>query len=1427
MGKTKGTIGAAIVLDGEKEFKEAVTSCNKSITAMRSEMSLCKEKYADSANSITALQKKHDILAKTLQAYREKQEEVRKGLEHAEGTQRKVEDGLEKLKVSYGQAEKEMNRLRSSGTATDAELKKQEKLISDLSEEIKKGEKNYQTAGNRIQDWKNKLNTAESQILKANRALESNDRYLNEAKKSTNHCATSIDKFGKKVNISKIEIDDWGKGIRENLKTQAVIAGVQQLGSAIKKAGESAVSTARETALYADDINTLATQTGLAADTLQELKYMEDLVDVSLDTVTKSMAKNIRSMRKAEEGSDSYAKVYKKLGVSIIDAQGNLRDSEEVYWDVVDALGDVKNETERNADAMTLFGRSAQDLNPLIAQGSEGINQLKEEAKEMGAVLDQDTMTSLNSANDQFDRLTQQSAILKRELGVSLTPSVLEASTEIGNAIKENKEELKGLATGGIDVVADGLTWIINHAEGVIAAISAMTSAAVGLKVGINAVNFVGKFEKIASYATPIGAVAGVVATLTGVIIAYSVASNRATTQLQKEAKAEEANINALQKKHELLNDNIKQTRQKVVESQAETTTVSNLVDRLKKLNHVQGKTAEQKSEIKRIVEQLKSKIPEVAEAYDEETASVRLTNKELDELERNYKRAALAAAAKDQMTEAAKQALDAETKINEVTQKQLEWKKKVQEAERKERVAFARMREEEQKAAQSGVYGEEYDKAYNAWSPLKKDLDAAKGSLKKYNNQVKQYTQDQKNANKSMDEAQKFIDKYSSKGKENANQKKKEAQEAKKTAKEYENLAHAFENSQRILKEDGQKVSQTTEKQFENLIKTAKKTGVKLPKSLSEGLNNGAETPESAVKKIKKKISKELLTLAKDARESGVEIPKRITDGLENGTINVETAYKRINQQIGKEADDTEKKMDKTGILISKKTKANLTAGGEAAVEAIAAMKTKLRTLMDDAGVNSVDGLLAGVEKKKPAVKRAYANMGNEIDKSFREAMEIHSPSRKFKRSGVHTVEGLIEGIESKKSNLKKSSDELGDILINRMQNKIEMKDLRTNGKGYNLAQVEKYWKGVQKAIKKGTEANSEALKKYYEAHNELINQRKEAMKELKASYKEETKSLRQSLKEVQDEYKEQMKERQQEFQDIMKAAEEKIANTYSVFDKASISKTNNAAGLIKNLKSQVSLIDQWSKNMDTLRKRGLSSDLMAELEEMGVSSAGDVYTLSHMTDQQLKTYQEYYNRRKALAASEARKQNTDEQKSMKAEVASIEAAAKKKMEAQQAAAKKRIEKLSKQYKKQMKSMGVNVSKGFADGIEKGSNDIYKAIAKMTGKTVKQVKKNLGIHSPSRVFDELGGYTGMGFANGLQRETDNLSSILTNALPKSVPAPGTTGAAVAQTTQVARSEPVQLNMYLDSRQIASATFNRLDLMQGANIKLIKRGLAT
>ena len=173
---------------------------------------------------------------------------------------------------------------------------------------------------------------------------------------------------------------------------------------------------------YADQILTESAVTGLSTDSLQKYHYAAGLVDVDVGTITKSLAKNTKQMASAQKGTGAAADAYAKLGVKVTKSNGELRNSEKVFWEAIDALGEIENETERDALAMELFGKSAQELNPLIEAGSDRMKELGEQAEAAGAVMSDDMLNAYREFNDKLEELQSGVDIAKRALGTALLP---------------------------------------------------------------------------------------------------------------------------------------------------------------------------------------------------------------------------------------------------------------------------------------------------------------------------------------------------------------------------------------------------------------------------------------------------------------------------------------------------------------------------------------------------------------------------------------------------------------------------------------------------------------------------------------------------------------------------------------------------------------------------------------------------------------------------------------------------------------------------------------------------------------------------------------------------------------------------------------------------------------------------------------------
>lgn len=270
---SKRKIGAIIALDGEKEFKSSVTSCNKSLSTLKSEMNLVKAETAGSANSLENLKKKHEVLTKTLDEHVKKEQVVQTGLDHAKEQYERVGSELTTYKKRLEEAQKTLQQMEESGTASEEEMQKQRDTVSELSEVVEQGSKTYDTAGGRVKDWEKQLNNAKAQTIHASKAVEENVSYMREAENSADGCATSIDNFGKKVNSTARET----KNLNENLTGFEKLEIYSQYFDKFSDAAKNLAGNMYNAALELDEgYDTIITKTGATGDALDGLTEVAD-----------------------------------------------------------------------------------------------------------------------------------------------------------------------------------------------------------------------------------------------------------------------------------------------------------------------------------------------------------------------------------------------------------------------------------------------------------------------------------------------------------------------------------------------------------------------------------------------------------------------------------------------------------------------------------------------------------------------------------------------------------------------------------------------------------------------------------------------------------------------------------------------------------------------------------------------------------------------------------------------------------------------------------------------------------------------------------------------------------------------------------------------------------------------------------------------
>lgn len=337
--------------------------------------------------------------------------------------------------------------------STEALTAKQDVLKKKLEEQAKK----VQAAEEALRKMK------EDGLDETSPAVQKMQTNLNNAKAEMVKTEKQISSISGELKKSKI---NW-----EAVGNVAAKAG-KAFGTALAALGTAAVGAASalsgltvSASNYADDILTTSANTHIATDDLQKYSYALNFIDGDLGTLTGTMKKNTQIMSKARDGNKTYTAAYDKLGISITDANGELRNGQDVYWEVIDALGKVENETERDALAMTLLGKSGTELNTIIDAGSEAFKAYGDEAEAMGAVMSEEAMNSLGLFNDKLQTLKAGLGGLKNSAGLIALPFL---DVLAGEGIEILKNFSKGIqdANGDLskmgDVIGGALGDVLN-----------------------------------------------------------------------------------------------------------------------------------------------------------------------------------------------------------------------------------------------------------------------------------------------------------------------------------------------------------------------------------------------------------------------------------------------------------------------------------------------------------------------------------------------------------------------------------------------------------------------------------------------------------------------------------------------------------------------------------------------------------------------------------------------------------------------------------------------------------------------------------------------------------------------------------------------------------------------------------------------------
>ena len=418
------SINTKIKLDGEKEYKAALAEINSGLRVLKSELNLASEQFKDNAGSVDALSKKNDILERSILTQQEKIEKLKEALQYA---------GKE-----YGESSEKTNGWKIALNNAEAELAKMQGELDANTDALKK-------MTNPLDKVKNAFAATKEQGGGIKEALANLKDEFTLSTDSANGLGTALTDIAGHFGIQLPESASKAASALNGINAGAALAvtGIGLLAAALVKAEKALISMTKESAEYAKEITTLASVTGQSAESLQEFDYAAEMIGVSSDRIRDSLKETTNKMQEARDGNEATALAYQNLGVAITDADGQLRSAEDVFYDTIDALGQMKNQTERDAIAMDLLSESAQELNPLIEIGSDGLKQYAQEAHSMGYVLDNEALTALTEVDDAYQRLQKSQEGAKNQLSAEFAPYLTEFYEKITKLIRDGGQALK------------------------------------------------------------------------------------------------------------------------------------------------------------------------------------------------------------------------------------------------------------------------------------------------------------------------------------------------------------------------------------------------------------------------------------------------------------------------------------------------------------------------------------------------------------------------------------------------------------------------------------------------------------------------------------------------------------------------------------------------------------------------------------------------------------------------------------------------------------------------------------------------------------------------------------------------------------------------------------------------------------------------
>lgn len=257
-----------------------------------------------------------------------------------------------------------------------------------------------------------------------------------------------------------------GNGVKTAAKWGAAIVS----GAAI--AATAVTGLATNAAGTADEIDKMSQKIGISTEAYQEWSYVMGQNGMDVEKLSTGMKTLVSQMDSAASGTASAQENFEKLGVSIYDSSGKLKDQETILNETMHALADMENGTEKARLATELFGKAGIEMMPMLNQGSGAMDELTQRAHDLGLVMSEEAVSAGVKLGDTIDDVKKSFEIIGTNIGNDVVPLVQQFAEFIIANMPMVQETIGGLGTVLADIAAAVLPVLMQLAQTLLPVIS-------------------------------------------------------------------------------------------------------------------------------------------------------------------------------------------------------------------------------------------------------------------------------------------------------------------------------------------------------------------------------------------------------------------------------------------------------------------------------------------------------------------------------------------------------------------------------------------------------------------------------------------------------------------------------------------------------------------------------------------------------------------------------------------------------------------------------------------------------------------------------------------------------------------------------------------------------------------------------------------